>query len=326
MDVKQNRVLLVEDDIDLRETISEYLNGVGFDVVLAENGSQGIQKAIQHRPDVIVCDISMPGITGYEVFNMLHQINTTSVIPFIFLSAKASKEDILLGLHLGADDYIPKPFEFGELVKVIRRRIENRQRINEVNDEKFHAILNNSYSGTIILKGQVIEHANKQFADMLGYYQQEIVGNNLINFVNKDDIRTVSDSIAKCEQGAIKDFELEFKAIHKNSNLIDVRFKGSNVVFNGEKRIVSSCSSEVEVLKTASTKESKRVGQVKLSARELEILTLVCQGLTNAQIAEKLFLSERTVEGHRARLFDKTGTNSAVSLAMWAVRNKIINL
>nr|HPI45957.1 response regulator [Tenuifilaceae bacterium] len=160
MDVKQNTVLLVEDDIDLRETISEYLNGVGFEVILAENGSLGIQKAIQHRPDVIVCDISMPGITGYEVFNMLHQINTTSVIPFIFLSAKASKEDILLGLHLGADDYIPKPFEFGELVKVIRRRIENRQRINEVNDEKFHAILNNSYSGTIILKGQVIEHAN----------------------------------------------------------------------------------------------------------------------------------------------------------------------
>ena len=65
MDVKQNAVLLVEDDIDLRETISEYLNGVGFEVVLAENGSQGIQKAIQHRPDVIVCDISMPGITGY---------------------------------------------------------------------------------------------------------------------------------------------------------------------------------------------------------------------------------------------------------------------
>lgn len=85
MEGKRNSVLLIEDDFDLKDTISEFLGKEGFDVILAENGSQGIQKAIQHRPDIIVCDITMPGITGYEVFNMLHQVNTTSVIPFIIL-------------------------------------------------------------------------------------------------------------------------------------------------------------------------------------------------------------------------------------------------
>lgn len=325
MKSKRNVILLIEDDADLKETISEYLTGEGFEVILAENGSQGIQKAIQYRPDVIVCDITMPGITGYEVFNMLRQINTTSVIPFIFLSAKASREDILLGLHLGADDYIPKPFEFGDLVRVVRNRIDNRKKIIDVNDEKFNALLNNSFSGTIVLSGQVIEHTNRQFADMLGYCQEELIGNNLINFVHKDDIRAVADSISKCEQGAIKNFGIAFKAIHKNNSLVDIYLKGSNVEFKGEKRIVSSCMSDTLERIDGETM-GKEKGMVKLSEREIEILTLICQGLSNARIASKLFLSERTVEGHRARLFDKTGTNSAVSLALWAVKNKIIKL
>ncbi len=324
MESKQNTILLIEDDVDLKETITDFLHDEGFQIIQAENGSSGIQKAIQTRPDIIICDITMPGISGYEVFNMLRQINTTSVIPFIFLSAKATKEDILLGLHLGADDYIPKPFEFSELLKIVRNRIENRRKLIDVNDEKFHALINNTFSGTVILNGQVIEHANKQFAEMLGYVKEEMIGNNLINFIHQDDIRNISDYISKCEQGALKDFIVEFKAIHKNNTLIDVCLKGSNVIFNGEKRIVSSCIAEVA---EKSYKEiGKKIGSVKLSEREIEILTLICQGFSNSQIAAKLFLSERTIEGHRARLFNKTGTNSAVSLAMWAVKNKLIKI
>lgn len=325
MEIKRDTILLIEDDFDLKDTISEFLGNEGYEVILAENGSQGIQKAIQHRPDVIVCDITMPGITGYEVFNMLHQINTTSVIPFIFLSAKASREDILLGLHLGADDYIPKPFEFSELIRIIKQRIENRKKVIELNDEKFDALLNNSFSGTLILNGQLIEHTNKHFADMLGYFQEELIGNNLINFIHTDDICKVVDNISKCEHGAIKNFNIVFKAIHKNKDLVELSLKGSSVIFKGEKRIVSSCTSEKSDV-TVKENNNLKINSVKLSGREIEILTLICQGLSNAQIAAKLFLSERTIEGHRARLFDKTGTNSAVSLAMWAVKNKIIKI
>lgn len=325
MEGKRNSVLLIEDDFDLKDTISEFLGKEGFDVILAENGSQGIQKAIQHRPDIIVCDITMPGITGYEVFNMLHQINTTSVIPFIFLSAKATKEDILLGLHLGADDYIPKPFDFNDFLGILKNRIYNRKKIIELNDEKFDALLNNTFSGTLILNGQVIEHVNKHFAEMLGYYQEELIGNNLVNFVHKDNICGLVDKISRCEHGAIKDFMVVFKAIHKDNNLIDLCMRGTNVIFKGEKRIVSSCTVEIEEDRGSENSLPKN-DQVKLSGREIEILTLICQGLSNAQIASKLFLSERTIEGHRARLFDKTGAGSAVALAMWAVKNKIIKV
>lgn len=321
---KKYSLLLIDDDAELRSSISDFLVNIEFNTILAENGSHGIQKAIEHRPDAIVCDIVMPGINGYEVFNMLKQISTTAVIPFIFISEKATKEDILTGLQLGADDYIPKPFDFKILLKVIKNRIENRKRVIELNDEKFHALINTSLNGALILNGQMIEYTNKRFADMLGYAKDELIGNNLINFIHKDDITNIVDSITKCQIGAIKDFEIEFKAIAKDNSINDLILSGSGVDFNGEKKIVSNCTPIINQLSSA--KLSRNVLPVKLTNREIEILTLVCQGLTNSQIASKLFLSERTIEGYRTKLFDKTETTSAVSLAMWAVKNKIINV
>lgn len=320
-----SNILFIEDDHDLRETISELLINEGFKTILAENGSQGIQKAIQYIPDVIVCDIAMPGISGYEVFNMLRQINTTAVIPFIFLSAKSSKEDILLGLRLGVDDYIPKPFEFPELVKVVKNRIDNRKKIIELNDEKFHALLNNTFSGEFVLKEQEIIYSNENFAKIIGYSKKEIVGNNLINFVHKDDIKSIADNISRCVEGAIKEFNVNIKVIHKNNSLINLYLKGTSVLFKGSKRIVVSCDIVKE--KKGDLNSSKRhYTHIKLTKRESEILNLVCKGLSNAQIASKLFLSERTIEGHRAHIYEKTGTNSAVSLAIWAFKNSLVNL
>jgi len=324
MELVKRKVLLIEDDKDLRETTSELLGQEGFEVIASENGSIGIQLAIQRRPDVIVCDITMNGVTGYEVFNILRQINTTSVIPFIFLSAKAAKEDILLGLHLGADDYIIKPFEISHLVKIINLRIESRKKILELNDEKFNVLLNNTFSGAFILNGNTIEHANQQFAKSLGYFQDELAGNSIINLVHKDDVRKIADFITRCTEGAINDFEASFKAIRKDNNLVTFNIKGSNIEYKGEKRLVATV---IEARESGEDlrEEIKLSSTIKLSTRELEILKLICLGLSNAEIATKLFLSERTIEGHRARIYMKTETKSAVSLALWAVKRKLIN-
>ena len=324
MEEAKKKILLIEDDTDLRETTAEFLSQEGFEVVIAENGSQGIQKAIQVRPDAIVCDISMPGITGYEVFNILHQINSTSVIPFIFLSAKAAKEDILLGLHLGADDYITKPFEIPYLVKVINMRIENRKKVLEMNDEKFNILLKNTFSGAIILNGHLIEYANNQFAKALGYFQDELNGNSLINIIIKDDLKNIADLIRKCTDGVLKEFESQFRAIHKDNSVIAFNIKGSLVEYKGDKRLVATLQ-EIKIEEETSHSE-KLDNNVKLTQREKEILTHICQGSSNAEIADKLFLSERTIEGHRARIYSKTNCKNAVALALWAVKQKLINV
>ncbi len=119
-------ILVVEDEKVIRENIVKILTHSGFQAIYAANGIEGIDMAIAHHPDLIICDIMMPGRDGYDVLTTLRQHEATTLIPFIFLSAKVDKSDIRQGMNLGADDYLTKPFTSAELVEAVRARI-NRQ-------------------------------------------------------------------------------------------------------------------------------------------------------------------------------------------------------
>lgn len=113
------KILVIEDTQDLREGIVQALNCLNYETVAAENGKAGIQMAKMHFPDLIICDIMMPEMNGYQVYNILRQDPELMVIPFIFLSAKADRSDIRKGMNLGADDYLSKPFTMAELEETI---------------------------------------------------------------------------------------------------------------------------------------------------------------------------------------------------------------
>ncbi|MEN8798537.1 MAG: response regulator [Flavobacteriaceae bacterium] len=117
------RVLLIEDDNVLRDNTAELLELAQYEVLTAANGNKGIEIARRSHPDIIVCDIMMPGIDGYQVLEVLAEHQSTKRIPFIFLSAKTERRDIRKGMELGADDYITKPFEEAELIGAIESRI-----------------------------------------------------------------------------------------------------------------------------------------------------------------------------------------------------------
>jgi DNA-binding response OmpR family regulator len=117
------KILIIEDNEDVRENTAEILKLANYDVATAENGKIGVEKANSYEPDVIVCDIMMPELDGYGVLEILSGTKSTSCIPFIFLTAKAEKSDMRKGMNLGADDYITKPFEEVELIKAIESRL-----------------------------------------------------------------------------------------------------------------------------------------------------------------------------------------------------------
>jgi anti-anti-sigma factor len=119
-------ILAIEDEAEIRENIQEILELEGFDVLTAENGRIGVQLAQQHHPDLIICDVMMPELDGYDVLVTLRQDPNTLKIPFIFLSAKATKADFRKGMSLGADDYLTKPFTPGELREAISTRLEKQ--------------------------------------------------------------------------------------------------------------------------------------------------------------------------------------------------------
>ena len=117
------KVLLIEDDFSLRENTAEILELSGYEVIMASNGSLGVTSAKLNLPDVIVCDIMMPEMDGYGVLKELSADEKTKYIPFIFLSAKTEHAEIRMGMNLGADDYLTKPFEEDELLSAIESRL-----------------------------------------------------------------------------------------------------------------------------------------------------------------------------------------------------------
>jgi CRP-like cAMP-binding protein len=118
------KILLIEDNEALRENTAEILTLANYHIMTAENGKIGVEKAIANPPDLIVCDIMMPVLDGYGVYQIISKHPNLQHIPFIFLSAKSERTDLRKGMEMGADDYITKPFSDSELINAIRARLE----------------------------------------------------------------------------------------------------------------------------------------------------------------------------------------------------------
>lgn len=114
------RILIAEDERDIRELITFTLEFGGFQVIAATNGQEAVELARQHRPDLIILDVRMPRMTGYEACRILKSQEETRTIPVIFLSAKGQEAEIRQGMEAGADAYILKPFAPDELIQQVQ--------------------------------------------------------------------------------------------------------------------------------------------------------------------------------------------------------------
>ncbi len=125
------KILVIEDNLEVREILEEVLELSGYEVLTAEDGTLGVSAALKSPPDLIICDVMMPKLDGYGVLNILSKKPATADIPFIFLTAKADKTDLRRGMNLGADDYITKPFYKDELLQVIETRLRKSERMKQ---------------------------------------------------------------------------------------------------------------------------------------------------------------------------------------------------
>lgn len=122
-------ILIIEDTYELRASTAEVLRQEGYNVLQAENGRIGIEQALQHAPDLILCDIMMPGADGFEVLKFLKQQKGLLNFPFIYMSALEERKSVREGMELGADDYLVKPFTIDELLKAIQVRLDKHRSI-----------------------------------------------------------------------------------------------------------------------------------------------------------------------------------------------------
>jgi len=165
------KILVIEDENSLREDIIEILTYENFEVLGAENGTQGLSMAKKHLPDLILCDIMMPDIDGYGVLLELRSTPQTVNIPLIFLTAKTSRADMRQGMELGADDYVTKPFTQPELLAAIQTRLrkqaqltlEYERRLETLRDNVIHALpheFRTPLTGILGYTHMLIEEAN----------------------------------------------------------------------------------------------------------------------------------------------------------------------
>ena len=197
------RLLIVEDDLDIAEMLNAYFRVQGYDVSTVNWGEDGVRSALTVHPDLVILDIRLPDIDGYEVARRLRTERRTQDIPIIFLSEKRDRADRLKGLELGADDYITKPFDVQEL----RLRVRNAlKRMNQ-------GSLTNPVSGLpegALVDERLSEHLKKDgSAVVLVSLENMDTFREAYGFVASDDVlRAFSVMITNTlrEQGSPDDF------------------------------------------------------------------------------------------------------------------------
>jgi DNA-binding response OmpR family regulator len=124
-------ILLIEDNADIRHVTAEILQLANYQVTTAKNGKEGVKVALEKKPDLIICDIMMPGLDGYGVLHTLQKNESVRNTPFIFLTAMAEPENMRKGMTMGADDYLCKPFSSTELLNAIEVRLNKRDLLKQ---------------------------------------------------------------------------------------------------------------------------------------------------------------------------------------------------
>lgn len=159
-------ILVIEDETDTRHLFLDILESEGFETIGAENGVSGIQQAQKHLPDLIICDIVMPDMDGYDVLNALRQDPLTAIIPFIFLTGSNDKAAVRKGMELGADDYLTKPSTIEELLRAIAIRLEKQALLRYLYAAKSHQI-----SESLVLEPEFVFPSTPNLKEVFDYIE-----------------------------------------------------------------------------------------------------------------------------------------------------------
>ncbi|WP_159633751.1 response regulator [Sphingobacterium composti Ten et al. 2007 non Yoo et al. 2007] len=201
--MNKRTILIIEDNLEIREGTAEILELTsGYNILTAENGKIGVELAMKHVPDLILCDIMMPELDGYGVLYMLSKQESTMHIPFIFLTAKSERVDMRKAMEMGADDYLVKPFDDIELLNSIESRLRKRDSLQSVIEKSSTLILTeedqNILLNDLVKEARVKVYKKKQLIYEEGdspVYVYYIVKGKVRTFLYYQDGRELSTNI-----------------------------------------------------------------------------------------------------------------------------------
>jgi len=231
------KVLIVEDTLAIREEIYDILLMEGYEVFQAENGGIGFEIALIEHPDLIISDILMPYLNGFEMFEKLQNNKKTASIPLIFLSAKAEKEDIRTGMNLGAEDYLTKPLNIDDLLNAVENKIKKKIIIDQNIIAKTTALSNvlqnqkhelENYSHLI---SHELKSSLRNISDLLAWSRDDL-----------DDIDSFENSTINFQlmEEKVEKMDLLLAKLEQYNNITTATFKNKSVNINTiAKRIIN---------------------------------------------------------------------------------------
>lgn len=337
---EQPLVLYIEDEPDLREDVAEELEDTGMRVIQASDGEEALQVLDNLRPDLILCDITMPGMSGYELLQIVRQTRPElAEIPFVFLTAQTDPRQVIDGKRAGADDYLIKPIDFDLMLATIQARLEQIARIRERHVIEIQGMQD-------ALRELHIQRRRDTVAHIVGAFEYVNFGIALlardatVRFANRA-LRRMAQSVDGLSlDGALRldsmrqmeAFRAVFESVRKAGQKGDDKVECLTVPrSDGDRDLIvmvcalagpNSMDADDPAVMLIMADPSHR-GPVDLhtletlfglTPTEAQIANAFADGKRTEEIAEQFSISTTTVNFHKRNLFEKTGTNRQADL------------
>lgn len=356
----QKKVLYIENDLSLIKKIEKDLSSERYEVCVVRNGIEGIKKAFEYNPDIIVCSITMEPIGGFQIHEILKQSYLTDGIPFIFTNNNNSEQSVFRkAMNAGADDCLIKPFDITELRQAIENKLLKFKKLKEQGKREYKKLSEISPNGIFIFDGHLLLEANAAFLKMFRISDEDVKTFTLAEFLETHSLQKVKEHISQCTHGFTDSFHEEVTFTLRSGETFEgtlyicifekytgfahmtglvipnnsgrdqngARVSGIQDILKNEK--INGSGSLDKKLDDVFKKNNNHIkNNLKdlFSNREKEVICLSMEGHSTKIIADKLSISDRTVEKHRAKLMEKTSSNNMIEVIVYSLRNNLINL
>lgn len=306
-------VLIADDDEEILMVLEVALKKEGYKVLLAKNGNEAVDHLANHRVDIILSDVDMPVMNGYQLVKQVKESAKTRLIPFLFFSGYDQPNDRIKGLEFGATDYITKPFEPREVCLRVRNVLHEKQQLEERQNAVMVSTLNLIQLGIVVLRenGGVLVHNTKadeilQSKDGLSLKRGRLCGRTVKETLRIDEMISQAQTLVKTfNPERINPIRIERPSMLRDYALIALPLDIEMGGYHGE-RVITLIIHDPETTHIPS--EKVLIGTYQFTKAEARVASLLIQGKSINEICEFLDVKRNTVCTHLKKLYMKTDT------------------
>jgi PAS domain S-box-containing protein len=328
---RKQTVLVVDDNPANLDTVTDYLAEYGFEVLIAQNGKVGLERAQSVHPDMILLDVLMPGMDGFEVCQCLKADAATRNIPVIFMTALAETEHKIRGFQLGAVDYVTKPMQREEVLarvlthlrlRELNERLEQqvRERTDELvsanqqlqqeiaerrqvetalreSEENYRTLVEQAKDGIAIVQDASVQYVNQYLLEMGGYAAEEVIGSSFDMYVHPDEIARAADRYRRRMAGEPISQIYESALRYKDGRKVEVEINANRITYRGRPADLVIIR-DITERKQAETERTQLLMQIQEQAQRVQqIVDTVPEGVLLLDAEGHIVLANPTAAG-----------------------------